>query len=119
MQKLKALVLSSLIILSVGCSATKWLPQKSVQTQTQWKTYDEIESVVKNIKRGDTLEQVKELGLDVHKTPNMESLTYLDIAKRFGLIGLKDKSVTVPDGVKKLMDADSLVNPHLARLIFL
>ena len=103
MQKLKALALSSLIILSVGCSS--FLPSKTVDTQTQWSSYQEVESVVKAIHRGHTLEQVKELGLDVHKTPNMESLTYLDIAKRFGLIGLKDKSVTVPDGVKKLMDA--------------
>ena len=97
------LVLVSILVLSVGCNSL--LPSKTVDTQTQWASYQEVESVAKGIRRGDTLEDVKELGLDVDKTPNVQLLTYLDIAKRFGLIGLKDQSVTIPDGVKKLMDA--------------
>jgi hypothetical protein len=103
MQNLKILALSSLLILSVGCSTL--LPSKTVETQAQWTSYQEVESVVKAIHRGNTLEDVKQLGLDVDKTPNVELLTYIDIAKRFGLIGLRDHLVTVPDGVKKLMVA--------------
>tara|TARA_Y100000310_G_scaffold194590_1_gene194574 strand:+ start:1091 stop:1672 length:582 start_codon:yes stop_codon:yes gene_type:complete len=103
---IKNLLLCVLIItVSVGCNTASWLPSKSVNTQTQWKSYEELQSVVKGIKRGHTLEDVKRLGLDVNTTPNVQLLTYLDIAKRFGLIGLKDKSVTIPDGVKRLMDA--------------
>ena len=103
MEALKNLVLSSILILSVGCSS--FLPSKTVDTQTRWTSYQEVESVVKAIRRGHTLEHVKELGLDVDKTPNVQSLTYLDIAKRFGLIGFRDQIVAVPDGVKKMMFA--------------
>ena len=105
MKLAKVLALSSLIVLLVGCSTANWLPSKTTDTQAQWGSYQEIESVVKNIKHGHTLQDVKQLGLDVYKTPNVQLLTYLDIAKRFGLIGLKDKSVTIPDGVRKLMEA--------------
>jgi hypothetical protein len=103
---MKNIVLALIVVvIGTGCSATRCLPSKTVNTQSEWANYQEVESVVKNIKRGHTLADVKELGLDVETTPNVESLTYLDIAKRFGLIGLKDKSVTIPAGVKKLMDA--------------
>ena len=96
----KVVALSSLIVLLVGCSTANWLPSKTIETQTRWGSYQEVESVVKGIKRGHTLEDVKQLGLDVDKTPNVQSLTYLDIAKRFGLIGLRDHIVTVPAGVR-------------------
>ena len=103
MQKLKILVLSSLLLVSIGCKAL--MPRRSIDTQLQWPSYEQVESVIKSIKRGHTLEDVKKLGLDVNNTPNVQSLTYLDIAKRFGLIGLRDEIVTVPDGVKMLMEA--------------
>lgn len=103
MQKLKNLVLSSIIVCTVGCSSL--LPTKTVTTQSTWNTYTEAESVIKHIRAGDTLDHLRAHGLDVNSTPNMRSLTYLDIAKRFGLIGLRDESVEVPDGVKKLMAA--------------
>ena len=93
------------IAIGTGCGSTSWLPSRSVNTQSQWQSYQEVESVVKGIKHGHTLQDVKELGLDVYKTPNVQLLTYLDIAKRFGLIGLKDQSVTIPDGVRRLMEA--------------
>ena len=103
MQNLKILIVGSLLITSIGCSS--FLPSKTVDTQTQWASYQEVESMVKAIRRGHTLEDVKKLGLDVNKTPNIQSLTYLDIAKRFGLIGFRDQIVAVPDGVKKMMFA--------------
>ena len=101
MEILKNVALSSLLVLLVGCSSM--LPSKTVDTQTQWSSYQEVESVVKAIRRGHTLEDVKKLGLDVNTTPNIQSLTYLDIAKRFGLIGFRDQIVAVPDGVKRMM----------------
>lgn len=92
---------SLLMITSVGCGTL--LPTQTVNTQHQWHSYEEVRGVVSKIKAGQTLDDLKALGLDVDRTPNIEMLTYVDIAHRFGLIGLKDKSVTVPEGVKKLM----------------
>jgi hypothetical protein len=100
--KTKALIAATLL-LSVGCGTL--LPSKTTSTQTIWKSYQEVESVVEQIQPGHTLQDLRQLGLDVDTTPNIESLTYIDIAKRFGLIGLKDRTVTIPDGVKKLMEA--------------
>ena len=81
------------------------LPVKTLNTQTKWKSYQEIDLLVKHIHAGHTLEDLRAFGLDVNTTPNVESLTYLDIARRFGLIGYRDKVVVLPDGVKKLMQA--------------
>jgi hypothetical protein len=78
---------------------------RTVDTQHAWSTYQDVDNVVAQIRVGQSLDDLRALGLDVHKTPNVESLTYLDIAKRFGLIGLKDHTLVVPDGVKKLMEA--------------
>ena len=100
--KIKALIAATLL-LSVGCGTL--LPSKTTSTQTIWKSYQEVESVVEQIQPGHTLQDLERIGLDVNTTPNVKSLTYLDIAKRFGLIGLKDRTVTIPDGVKKLMEA--------------
>ena len=102
---MKHFAVIGLLIISVGCNSARWLPSKTVNTQGQWTSYQQVETLVKGIKRGHTLADVKELGLDIDKTPNIKSLTHLDIAKRFGLIGMRDQIVTVPAGVKKLMEA--------------
>jgi len=101
MQNLKALALSSLLIFTVSCGTL--LPTQTVTTQTQWKSYEDVHTVVSSIRTGDSLEHLRTLGIDVNSTANIESLTYLDIASRFGLIGYRDKTVIVPEGVKKLM----------------
>ena len=94
------LALTSLL---VGCKSL--LPVHTVDTQTQWADYQAIDSAVSSIRAGDTLHHLRAIGIDVDSTANIESLTYLDIASRFGLIGYRDKIVIVPEGVKKLMTA--------------
>ena len=103
MNKTKILLLSSLLVLTISCGTM--LPTQTISTQHNWPTYQAVDNVVKQIKAGQTLDDLRELGLDVDSTPNVESLTHIDIAKRFGLIGQRDESVVVPDGVKKLMAA--------------
>ena len=39
------------------------------------------------------------------ETANVEILTHLDVAKRFGLMGLKDDSLKVPEGVLSMVNA--------------
>ena len=100
---MKNLALSSLLIIGVGCGTL--LPTQTITTQTQWRSYEDVHAVVSSIRTGDSLDHLKTLGIDVASTANIESLTYLDIASRFGLIGYRDKIVIVPEGVKKLMAA--------------
>jgi hypothetical protein len=103
MYNLKLLIISTVLIVCGGCSTL--LPSKSTSSQAQWKSYQDIETLANHIHAGQTLDDLKTLGIDVKNTPNMESLTHLDIAKRFGLIGRRDESLVIPAGVKKLMDA--------------
>jgi hypothetical protein len=100
---MRHLAILALVGLLIGCKSL--LPVRTVDTQHAWSTYQDVDNVVAQIRVGQSLDDLRALGLDVHKTPNVESLTYLDIAKRFGLIGLKDHTLVVPDGVKKLMEA--------------
>ena len=99
-----ALVMCSIILLSVGCSSL--LPKKHTVTHSQWESYQQLATVIDHIHAGQTLDDLKLLGIDVHSTENIEHLTHLDIAKRFGLIGgKKDASLKTPDGVQLMLDA--------------
>ena len=95
--------LAILLITCAGCKSM--LPTKTVQTHTQWSDYHQLKNVAHHIHAGQTLEDIKALGVDVDKTKNIQVLTHLDIAKRFGLIGLKDPNLKVPAGVLKMIDA--------------
>ena len=97
-------VLASLLMLtSIGCRS--FLPAKTIQTHTQWSEYHELKNVAHHIHAGQTLEDIKAIGIDVDKTANIEVLTHLDVAKRFGLIGMKDPNLKVPKGVLKMISA--------------
>jgi hypothetical protein len=92
-----------IIILSTGCSSM--LPTKHTTTHAQWDNYSQLHTIIHNVRAGLTLEDVKSLGIDVDKTKNIEVLTHLDVARRFGLIGLKDDSLKVPEGVQAMVNA--------------
>lgn len=101
---LKNLVLSSAVIYCcTGCAAL--LPTKTTQTHTGWTEYHQLKNVAHHIHAGQTLEDIKGLGVDVDRTENIEVLTHLDVAKRFGLIGLRDVNLKVPEGVQRMVDA--------------
>ena len=46
----KLLPFVAMVAISTGCSSM--LPSKTVDTQTQWASYQEVETVVKAIRRG-------------------------------------------------------------------
>lgn len=95
--------LLALATIFTGCGSM--LPTKHTTTHAQWSNYSDLNSVISNIRAGQTLDDIKALGIDVDKTKNVEQLTHLDVAKRFGLIGLKDDSLEVPEGVLNMVNA--------------
>ena len=103
MKYLPIIALARLLITSVGCKSL--LPAKTVQTHTEWSEYHQLKNLAHHIHAGQTLEDIKSLGLDVDKTTNVEVLTHLDVAKRFGLIGMKDPNLKIPEGVLKMINA--------------
>lgn len=103
MKTLTIKILLGVCLLSTGCSSL--LPERYTVTHNQWTDYDQVLYLGKNIEAGQTLDQLKTLGVDVHKTKNVEHLTHLDVAKKFGLLGFKDESLKTPPGVQKMLDA--------------
>jgi len=89
--------------ITTGCGSM--LPTKSTVTHTQWTEYRQLDSLIGGIRAGQTLDDIRALGVDVTKTENVEVLTHLDVAKRFGLMGLKDDSLKVPQGVLNMVNA--------------
>lgn len=83
------------------------LPTKTTQTSAQWKTYKELEDVFREVEFGETtVDDLKAKGVDLDNAPNVKKLTYLDVAKRFGMIGhAHDGRIKVPEGVLKLVRA--------------
>ena len=102
-RSVNALVMCSVLLLSMGCSSM--LPKKYTVTHSQWGNYEELATIIDHIHAGQTLDDLKLLGIDVKNTKNIEYLSHLDIAKRFGLIGYKDAVVKTPEGVKRMLNA--------------
>jgi len=102
MTKFIAIALVAFVV--SGCSGM--LPKRYTITHNQWTDYNQVLSIGNNIRAGQSLDELKTLGVDVHNTENIEHLTHLDVAKKFGLIGgKKDASLKTPDGVQLMLDA--------------
>ena len=98
------LLMSGMILLSTGCKGL--LPKRTTVTHNHWAEYTQVEDIGKSIRAGQTLDQLRARGIDVHETANVEHLTHLDVAKKFGLIGgKKDAALKTPDGVQRMLDA--------------
>ena len=95
------LLVGALIL--TGCQGM--LPKKYTVTHPQWTNYEQVLSIGTNIRAGQTLEELKTIGVDVRNTDNVEHLTHLDVAKKFGLLGFKDEALKTPPGVQRMLDA--------------
>ncbi len=96
-------VLLCALVLCTGCKSM--LPVKTTTTHSRWSEYEQLNTLANNIRAGHTLTDLKGLGFDVKTTKNIEVLTYLDVAKRFGLLGLRDPNLKIPAGVQRMVDA--------------
>lgn len=89
-QLLSAVLLTFLFTLT-GC---KVLPSEKRISQTPWKTYEEAqESLDKIIPNITTAAELRVMGYDPAKTPNLRILTYLDLIRIF----MPNASITLED----------------------
>ena len=102
MIKHTAIVLT--VLVATGCSSAM-LPKKYTVTHNHWTEYKQVHSIGTNIRAGQSLDDLKTLGVDVDNTKNVDHLTHLDVAEKFGLLGFKDRSLKTPPGVQKMLDA--------------
>ena len=103
MRSLTLKLILAVSLLSTGCGSL--LPKKYTVTHKQWTDYDQVLYIGTNIRAGQTLEELKTLGVDVYKTNNIQHLTHLDVAEKFGLLGFKDDGIKTPAGVQRMLDA--------------
>lgn len=108
---LKALTLTVAVALA-GCIAV--LPNSSTKSEAKWKTYDEAKAAFDSIKLGKTTDaDLKSLGFDAQDLPNIRIINYVDVAGLFGSAFDKD---SLPDGVKKCLNAKDDCYAYVARV---
>ena len=90
-------------IIAVGCNGM--LPKKTTVTHSQWDQYTQVNNIGESIRAGQSLDDLRVIGVDVNATKNVEHLTHLDVAKKFGLFGFRDESLKTPPGVQRMLDA--------------
>jgi hypothetical protein len=90
-----------LLVLSF-CSGCKTLLPSGQETSTAtWKTYAEAEQTFKRIIPSKTTKgELEALGIDFNKTPNLKSLTYLDVMERFKLDSTVFNKLKLPPGIE-------------------
>ena len=101
MKKSTAIALT--VLLTTGCSSM--LPTKYTVTHKNWTEYSQVHDIGSSIRAGQSLDELKGLGVDVNKTKNVDHLTHLDVARKFGLLGFKDDTLKTPPGVQRMLDA--------------
>lgn len=90
-----------LFILS-GCAAL--LPSGSEMTKSKWNSYGEAKKAFDGVKVGETTEeQLRDMGFDPTKTPNIKILTFLDVKKQF-LVTASDKTEHLPKSIRECIE---------------
>lgn len=97
------LFIAALALFGAGCAGL--LPSDSAVTISKWNSYDEATKAFdKVIVEETTEEQLKMLGFDPTKTPNIKMLTFLDVKKHFISAPL-DKGEYIPKGVRECIES--------------
>ena len=99
----KSIAIALLAFVITGCSGM--LPKRYTVTHKQWTDYDQVLYIGKSIRAGQSLDELKAIGVDVDNTQNVDHLTHLDVARKFGLLGFKDEALKTPAGVQRMLDA--------------
>ncbi len=96
------ILFTSAFLLS-GCAAL--LPSGSEVTKSKWGSYDEAKRAFDGVRVGETTEeQLRSMGFDSAKTPNIKILTFLDVKKQF-LVTASDKTEHLPKGVRECIES--------------
>ena len=105
MNYIKATIYMGIVISSIGCSSL--LPERGTVSNSQWESFDDVKASFGNIAPGlTTVQDLKERGINLETMPNTKQLTYIEVARRFGMIGFKpDPRIKIPRGVIKLVQA--------------
>ena len=100
------LVSFSLFLLFLAfCSGCKTLLPSGQETSSgMWKSYPQVENTFKKIiPNKTTTSDLSRLGIHFSKTPNLRTLTYLDVMERFKLDSTVFNNIKLPPGMKEAL----------------
>ena len=88
------------------CSGCKTLLPSGQETSNgAWKTYKHAEETFeKIIPHKTTSADLRRLGIHFNKTPNLRTLTYLDVMERFKLDSAVFNNIKLPPGMKEALE---------------
>ncbi len=70
------------ILLLAGCA--QLLPKSSAEVSSQWQSFEQARDTIEAIVPGKTtVAELRAMGIDPYSSPNVQLLTYSDIALRF------------------------------------
>ena len=79
-------LLVAAVVLLTGCSAL--LPSAKDETVASWQKFEEAKAAYDKIALGNSLAELKDIGFDVVNSPNIQLLSYLDVAAKLQAIPL-------------------------------
>lgn len=87
------------------CSGCKTLLPSGQETSNgTWKSYAQVENTFKKIiPNKTTTADLSELGIHFSKTPNLRTLTYLDVMEMFKLDSTVFNNINLPPGMKEAL----------------
>ena len=86
-----------------GCQTL--LPSGQESSNGNWKTYSHAEETFKKIiPNKTTTSDLSKLGIHFNKTPNLRTLTYLDVMERFKLDSTVFNNIKLPPGMKEALE---------------
>jgi hypothetical protein len=92
-----------LLAFCTGCSTL--LPSGTDQASSKWKTYQQAENTInKIVPNKTTATDLKRLGIDFKKTPNLKKLTYLDVMETFKLDSTVFNNLKLPPGIEEALN---------------
>jgi hypothetical protein len=81
-------LLAVLGLFFAGCTAL--LPSSKEETISGWRHFEQVKEAYDKIHPGDTREQLKTIGFDTDSSPNLQILSYLDVAAMIQAIPLDE-----------------------------
>ena len=94
-----------LVVLALCSGCKTLLPSGTDLSSSKWKTYQQAENTIsKIIPNKTTSNDLKNLGIDFKKTPNLKKLTYLDVMERFKLDSTVFNNLKLPTGIQEALN---------------
>ena len=98
------------VILATGCSSL--LPRSRSETETPWKTFEEVKHTFDSIKPGHTtLDELNLLGYDPYVNPNVTVLNYGDVLSKFAPNAIRDEYLE--PGIRECLETKNKCSAYL------